>query len=207
MNHLSPQDIEAESMRIIDREAGPHSFSEDEWTIVRRIIHATADFEVMKTIRFHPQAIAEGIEAIKKGCPVYADTQMLKAAIAGKVREQYGCSAVCLVADDEVQRVSKASGITRSAAAMQAAAALLHGGVIAIGNAPTALFEAIKLCREGALQPSLIIGMPVGFVGAAESKQALLDSGRIYITMLGRKGGTPATVATINALMQLAGDR
>ena len=207
MNHLSPQDIEAESMRIIDREAGSHSFSEDEWTIVRRIIHATADFEVMKTIRFHPQAIAAGIAAMKQGNPVYTHTQMLKAAIGGKLQEQYGCSAVCLVADDEVQRVSKASGITRSAAAMQAAAATLQNGIVAIGNAPTALFEAVRLCREGAMSPALIIGMPVGFVGAAESKQALLESGLVSITMLGRKGGTPAAVATINALMQLAGGR
>jgi precorrin-8X/cobalt-precorrin-8 methylmutase len=207
MNHLSPQDIEAESMRIIDREAGSHSFSEDEWTIVRRIIHATADFEVMKTIRFHPQAIAAGIAAMKQGNPVYTDTQMLKAAIGGKLQEQYGCSAVCLVADKEVQRVSTASGITRSAAAMQAAAALLQNGIVAIGNAPTALFEAVGLCREGAMSPALIIGMPVGFVGAAESKQALLESGLVSITMLGRKGGTPAAVATINALMQLAGGR
>ena len=207
MNHLSPQDIEAESMRIIDREAGSHSFSEDEWTIVRRIIHATADFEVMKTIRFHPQAIAAGIAAMKQGNPVYTDTQMLKAAIGGKLQEQYGCSAVCLVADDEVQRVSKASGITRSAAAMQAAAALLQNGIVAIGNAPTALFEAIRLCQEAVMSPALIIGMPVGFVGAAESKQALLESGLVSITMLGRKGGTPAAVATINALMQLAGGR
>ena len=207
MNHLSPQDIEAESMRIIDREAGTHSFTDDEWTIVRRIIHATADFEVMKTIRFHPQAIAAGIAAMKQGNPVYTDTQMLKAAIGGKLQEQYGCSAVCLVADDGVQRVSKASGITRSAAAMQAAAATLQNGIVAIGNAPTALFEAVRLCREGAMSPALIIGMPVGFVGAAESKQALLESGLVSITMLGRKGGTPAAVATINALMQLAGGR
>ncbi|MCX5898964.1 MAG: precorrin-8X methylmutase [Proteobacteria bacterium] len=207
MNHLSPQDIEAESMRIIDREAGSHSFSEDEWTIVRRIIHATADFEVMKTIRFHPQAIAAGIAAMKQGNPVYTDTQMLKAAIGGKLQEQYGCSAVCLVADKEVQSVSKASGITRSAAAMQAAAALLQNGIVAIGNAPTALFEAIRLCQEAVMSPALIIGMPVVFVGAAESKQALLESGLVSITLLGRKGGTPAAVATINALMQLAGGR
>jgi precorrin-8X/cobalt-precorrin-8 methylmutase len=207
MNHLSPQDIEAESMRIIDREAGSHSFSEDEWTIVRRIIHATADFEVMKTIRFHPQAIAAGIAAMKQGNPVYTDTQMLKAAIGGKLQEQYGCSAVCLVADSEVKRVSTASGITRSAAAMQAAAASIEGGIVAIGNAPTALFEAIRLCREAVMSPALIIGLPVGFVGAAESKAALLESGLVSITMLGRKGGTPAAVATINALMQLAGGR
>jgi precorrin-8X/cobalt-precorrin-8 methylmutase len=207
MKNLSPHDIEAESMRIIDCEAGPHSFSDDEWTIVRRIIHATADFEVMKTIRFHPQSIAAGVAALKAGSPVYADTQMLKAAMGGKLQDQYGCHTVCLVADEEVQRASKASGATRSAAAMQAAAASLHRGIVAIGNAPTALFEAIKLSREGVMAPSLIIGMPVGFVGAAESKEALLESGLVSITLLGRKGGTPAAVATINALMQLAGGR
>jgi precorrin-8X/cobalt-precorrin-8 methylmutase len=207
MNTYSPQDIEAESMRIIDREAGAHSFSADEWTIVRRIIHATADFEVMKTIRFHPQAIAAGIAALKQGKPVYTDTQMLRAAIGVKLQEQCGCTAVCLVADEEVKRVSAASGITRSAAAMQSVAALLQGAVVAIGNAPTALFEAIRLCREGAMAPSLIIGMPVGFVGAAESKQALLDAELVSITMLGRKGGTPAAAAAMNALMQLAGGR
>jgi len=207
MNYLSPQDIEAQSMRIIDREAGSHAFSEDEWTIVRRIIHATADFEVMKTIRFHPQAIAAGVAAIKAGSAVYTDTQMLKAAIGGKLQEQYGCTAVCLVADEEVKRASSAAGITRSAAAVRSAAAALKGGIIAIGNAPTALFEAITLSREGIMAPSLIIGMPVGFVGAAESKEALLESGSVSITMLGRKGGTPATAAAINALMQLAGGR
>lgn len=207
MNYLSPQDIEAESMRIIDREAGAHSFSADEWTIVRRIIHATADFEVMKTIRFHPQAIAAGVAALKAGSPVYADTQMLKAAVSGKLQEQYGCNAVCLVADAEVRRASAATRMTRSAAAMQAAAAALHRGIVAIGNAPTALFEAIRLCREGVMAPSLIIGMPVGFVGAAESKQALLDAELVSITMLGRKGGTPAAAAAMNALMQLAGGR
>jgi precorrin-8X/cobalt-precorrin-8 methylmutase len=174
---------------------------------VRRIIHATADFEVMKTIRFHPQAIAAGVAALKTGSPVYTDTQMLKAAVSNKLQEQYGCRAVCLVADGEVRRASAATGMTRSAAAMQAAAASLHRGIVAIGNAPTALFEAIKLSREGVMAPSLIIGMPVGFVGAAESKQALLDAGLVSITMLGRKGGTPAAVATINALMQLAGGR
>jgi len=207
MNTYSPQDIEAESMRIIDREAGAHSFSADEWTIVRRIIHATADFEVMKTIRFHPQAISAGVAALKAGSPVYADTQMLKAAVSSKLQEQYGCRAVCLVADGEIRRASAAAGMTRSAAAMQAAAASLHRGIVAIGNAPTALFEAIKLSREGVMAPSLIIGMPVGFVGAAESKQALLDAELVSITMLGRKGGTPAAVATMNALMQLAGGR
>jgi precorrin-8X/cobalt-precorrin-8 methylmutase len=90
---------------------------------------------------------------------------------------------------------------------MQAAAASIEGGIVAIGNAPTALFEAIRLCREAVMSPALIIGLPVGFVGAAESKAALLESGLVSITMLGRKGGTPAAVATINALMQLAGGR
>jgi precorrin-8X/cobalt-precorrin-8 methylmutase len=206
MEYRKPQDIESASMKIIDAEAGAHSFSAEEWAIVRRIIHATADFEVMHSIRFHPQAIAAGVAAIKKGCPIYTDTEMLAVAISKNVQERFGGSVLCHVADPAVKRESDSTGITRSALAVRKAAAELTHGIIAVGNAPTALTEVIKLCTEGMITPDLIIGMPVGFVGAAESKEALFSSGLVYITMLGRKGGTPATVAAINALMRIAGD-
>jgi precorrin-8X/cobalt-precorrin-8 methylmutase len=206
MKYRTPQEIESESMNIIDAEAGAHSFSAEEWTIVRRIIHATADFEVMHSIRFHPHAIASGVAAIKKGCPIYADTEMLAVAINKNVQKRFGCCVHSHVADPEIKKESEASGITRSALAMRKAASVLNHGIIAVGNAPTALTEAIKMCTEGLITPDLIIGLPVGFVGAAESKDALFSSGLVCITMLGRKGGTPATVATINALMKIAGD-
>ncbi len=205
MKHLTPKEIESESMKIIEREAGAHSFTPNEWTIVKRIIHATADFEVMNTIRFHPQALKSGIDAIKAGRSIYTDTEMLAAAINRRVRDKYSCKVVCHVADEEVKKQSETSGLTRSAVALRTAAASLKGGIIAIGNAPTALTEALQLFQEGMLDPALVIGMPVGFVGAAESKEALLKSPLIYITMRGRKGGTPATVATLNALIQIAG--
>ena len=206
MKYRTPQEIESESMNIIDAEAGAHSFSAEEWTIVRRIIHASADFEVMHSIRFHPHAIAAGVAAIKKGCPIYTDTEMLAVAITKNVQERFGCRVLCHVADPAIKKESDASGITRSALAMRKAAAVMNHGIIAVGNAPTALTEAIRIFTEGMITPDLIIGMPVGFVGAAESKEALFSSGLVCITMLGRKGGTPATVATLNALMKIAGD-
>jgi precorrin-8X/cobalt-precorrin-8 methylmutase len=205
MEYRTPQEIESESMKIIDAEAGSHSFSAEEWTIVRRIIHATADFEVMSTIRFHSGAIAAGVAAIKKGCPIYADTEMLAAAITKNLQKRFGCSVLCHVADTAIKTKSDSSGVTRSALAVRKAAPALTHGIIAVGNAPTALMETIKLCAEGLITPDLIIGMPVGFVGAAESKQQLFSSGLVYITMLGRKGGTPAAVAAINALISIAG--
>lgn len=205
MNYRNPQDIEDASMRIIDAEAGAHSFSADQWAIVKRIIHATADFEVMTSIRFHPDAIAAGVAAIKKGSPLYADTEMLAVAIRDNMQRQFGCSVICHVADPDVKKASRTTGTTRSILAVQKAAPLLSCGIIAIGNAPTALAEVITLCQKGAIKPNLVIGMPVGFVGAAESKNLLYSSGIVCITMLGRKGGTPATVAVINALMHMAG--
>lgn len=205
MNYRNPQDIEDASMRIIDAEAGAHSFSADQWTIVKRIIHATADFEVMTSIRFHPDAIPAGVAAIKKGFPLYADTEMLAVAIGENIQRQFGCSVICHVADLDVKNASRTTGTTRSILAVQKAIPRLSRGIIAIGNAPTALTEVITLCQQNTIKPDLIIGMPVGFVGAAESKNLLYSSGIVCITMLGRKGGTPATVAVINALMQIAG--
>ena len=207
MKHLSPREIEQESMKIIEREAGMHQFAGDEWKVVRRIIHATADFEIMKTIRFHSKAINSGLKAIKRGLPIYTDTEMLAAAIHKKVQDGWGCRILCLVADGDVRKESETTGETRSTIAMRKAAPLLKGGIIAIGNAPTALSEALCLFEKGEISPDLVIGMPVGFVGALESKERLYRSVCCYITNLDRKGGTPATAAVINALIKIAGTK
>jgi precorrin-8X/cobalt-precorrin-8 methylmutase len=129
---------------------------------------------------------------------------MLAAAIGKGAHEASGCEVLCLVADDEVIKQSRATGETRSAIALRKAAPRLDGGIIAIGNAPTALHEAITLCEQGKLTPALIIGLPVGFVEARESKERLWASGLVCITNLDRKGGTPATAAALNALLRLA---
>jgi len=205
MKKLTPHEIEQESFRIIETEAGPHErFSDDEWAVVRRIIHATADFSIIKTIRFNPAAIASGLHALRAGRSIYTDTEMLAAGINKKALGKWGCQIVCLVSDEEVRKKSAQTGATRSALAIRKAAKRVQGGIIAIGNAPTALHEAITLFEKGVLKPALIIGMPVGFVEARESKQRLSLSRMPHITNLDRKGGTPATAATVNALIRLA---
>jgi precorrin-8X/cobalt-precorrin-8 methylmutase len=205
MKKMTPQEIEAESFLIIDREACPQEqWSGEQWQIVRRMIHATADFDFIKTVRFHAEAIVAGCRALGSGAAIYTDTGMLAAAIGKGAQDAYGCEVFCLVADDEVKKQSTATGETRSAIALRKAASRLDGGIIAIGNAPTALHEAIELCERGKLNPSLIIGLPVGFVEARESKERLWASGLVCITNLARKGGTPATAAAFNALLRLA---
>jgi precorrin-8X/cobalt-precorrin-8 methylmutase len=205
MKKMSPKEIEAESFLIIDREAGPHEqWSDEQWQIVRRMIHATAEFDFMKTVRFHAEAIAAGCRALERGASIYTDTEMLAAAIGRGAQEAYGSEVFCLVADDVVKQESAATGETRSAIALRKAAPRLDGGIIAIGNAPTALHEAIALCEQGSLKPGLILGLPVGFVEARESKERLWASGLVCITNLDRKGGTPATAAAFNALLRIS---
>lgn len=205
MKTRTPKDIEQESFRIIEAEAGPHDqFSDEEWEVVRRIIHATADFGFMKTVRFHPAAILSGVRALRSGRPIYVDTEMLAAGISKKAKELWGCQILCLVSDSEVIRRSLETGLTRSAVAMRLAARRVRDGIVAIGNAPTALHEAIALFEKGVLKPALIIGMPVGFVQARESKERLSHCPAPYITNIDRKGGTPAVAATINALIRIA---
>jgi precorrin-8X/cobalt-precorrin-8 methylmutase len=206
MADRSPRDIEAESMRIIEREAGPHGFPEDQWRIVRRVIHATADFSFMRSMRIHPTAVAAGLEAIRQGRPVYVDTRMLAAGISPALSQRWGCGVVCCIADGDVRRESRATGETRSAIAVRKAAPQLRGGIIAIGNAPTALHAVLDLCAAGRLTPALVIGLPVGFVEARESKERLHASSLCWMTNLDRKGGTPAAAAVLNALAELAGD-
>lgn len=205
MRKMTPQEIESESFRIIDNEAGSRErFSDEQWLIVRRMIHATADFDYMSSIRFHPRAITAGCTALTTGAAIYTDTAMLAAAIGKGAKDASGCDAFTLVADEEVIRESLATGETRSAIAMRKAAPRLTGAIVAIGNAPTALHEAITLCSRGQLQPALIIGLPVGFVEALESKERLWASGLVCITNIDRKGGTPATAAALNALLRIA---
>ncbi|MEI6125153.1 MAG: precorrin-8X methylmutase, partial [Pseudomonadota bacterium] len=153
MKKLTPGDIEQESFRIIESEAGPHEhMSDEQWALVRRIIHATADFDIIKTIRFHPRAIAAGLQALKKGCLIYTDTNMLGAGINKKSIDHRGSKILCLVSDEQVRLESAATGETRSAIAIRRAASQLKGGIIALGNAPTALHEAISLCEQGRLE-------------------------------------------------------
>lgn len=200
---VDPEAIEAESFRIIEQELAAHSFTQEEFAIVRRAIHSTADFEFARTIRFSPGGIRSGVEAIRAGRSVVADVQMVQAGINKASLKKFGGELLCFMGDDDVAAKAKAEGVTRAIMSMRKAAEAMPGAIYAIGNAPTALLEIIRL--EDVAKPALVVGVPVGFVSAAESKDELVRTKLPYITALGRKGGTPVAVSVVNALIRLAG--
>ena len=201
---VAPADIESLSFKIIEEEAGDHGLEADEWAVVRRLIHTTADFEFVQNTRFHPQAVAAGIAAIRSGAAIFTDTRMAQAGITKKHLAPFGSEVQCFIDDAEVVTVAQRENITRAAAAVSQARELLHGGLAVIGNAPTALIELVRLHKQGILQPALVVGMPVGFVNAAEAKEMLMASGLVYISVAGRKGGSAVAAAAVNALANLA---
>jgi len=201
---VAPADIEPLSFKIIEEEAGDHGLEADEWAVVRRLIHSTADFEFVQNTRFHPQAVAAGIAAIRSGAAIFTDTRMAQAGITKKHLAPFGSEVKCFIDDAEVVTVAQRENITRAAAAVSQARELLHGGLAVIGNAPTALIELVRLHKQGILQPALVVGMPVGFVNAAEAKEMLMASGLVYISVRGRKGGSAVAAAAVNALANLA---
>ncbi len=200
---MTPNEIETQSFTIIDIEAGSHTFSSDEWRIVQRMIHTSADFDYMKTVRFHPNAISKGIQAISEGKAIITDTNMAKSGIntAGLVR--FGCSITCLIQDSQVCQLAQNAGNTRAAAAVDAALPVMEGGIYVVGNAPTALLRLIELIKEEQARPALVIGLPVGFVNAAESKAYLLNMDYPSISNAGRKGGSTVAASVVNALVKL----
>ena len=208
--HLSPEEIEAESFRMIDEEAGPHPWSVREWPVVRRVIHTSADFEYVRTMYMTPDAVVAGVRALKAGRGIVTDTTMALAGISKPRLARFAIPATCFVADTGVARDAAALGVTRSILAMRRGTAEQSNGIFVIGNAPTALFELLRQVREEGLRPDLIVGLPVGFVGAAESKEELVTVaggfGIPLITNMGRKGGSNVAAAVINALLILAGE-
>lgn len=209
--HMRPEEIEAESFRIIEAEVGPHPWSPAEWPVVRRAIHTSADFDYVRSMVFSADAVARGIKAMQRGRGLVTDTNMALAGIDKARLEGFGSSVSCLVADPVVAKTAQKLGVTRSTLAMRTAAVNAGNGIFVIGNAPTALFELLRLVREEGVRPELIIALPVGFVGAAESKVALQSIAGEYpeipfITNRGRKGGSNVAAAVVNALSILAAE-
>ncbi|MFP4285927.1 MAG: precorrin-8X methylmutase [Desulfovermiculus sp.] len=203
---ISPQEIESRSMAIIDQEVPePRPFSVSQWPIVRRMIHASADFELLSLVRFHPLAIEAGIQALTPGCRILTDTRMAKAGITQARMQGLGCRVECLLDLPGVDAEAGRHGLTRSAVGMQKAAASAERTIVVIGNAPTALFALLQALENQTGNAALIVGMPVGFVGAAESKEELQKITSVpWITITGRKGGSPLAAACVNALAELA---
>ncbi len=201
---VQPQEIEGKSFNMIDEEFGDHDFTQEEYKVVQRVVHASADFELGHSMLFHDKAIQAGIEAIRNGEQVYADVQMILSGVSKGRIEKYGGSVNVYISDPDVMEEAKRLNTTRAIISVRKAIQQFEGGIFAIGNAPTALLELIRLIKEGIAKPSLVIGLPVGFVSAPESKEELAKLDVPFITNVGRKGGSTITVAALNAISLLA---
>lgn len=200
--------IEHDSFAVIDREVVSHGYTPDQWPIVRRMIHANADFDFNGMTDFHPQAVAAGVAAVLSHTTrVVADVEMICVGLSAPRLGHFGMATHQFISDADVIEAAKAEGTTRAVQAMRKAhrLGLIDGAIVGIGNAPTALIELVRLIHDEGARPALVVGMPVGFVSAAESKDLMaLESAVPWVVIRGRKGGSTLVVAAIHALLGLA---
>jgi len=189
-----------QSFAIIDRELGDRRFAPDEYAVVRRAIHATADFEFAELIQFSSGAIATGTAVLRRSVPIVVDTHMVQQLLASRVRHTFG--NLLLVAAD-CAPAAAAEG-NRTEAGLQACFANYPGAVYAIGSDPLALMVLCGLSATAAVPPALVVGAPVGFVHVVEAKQALAQTRLAQIRVEGRKGGSPVAAAIVDALLAIA---
>ena len=200
-----PEEITRQSFAIVRAEADLERFDLDEAEIAVRMIHASGQIEIADNLQFSPGAVAAGIAALKAGKPVFCDAEMVGAGII-RLRLPADNEVIVTLNDPRVPDMAKQGGTTRSAAAIDLWDTRLAGAVAVIGNAPTALYRLLERLDSGAPQPGLIVGLPVGFVGAAESKAELIAHSRgvPFVTLAGRMGGSALAAAAVNALGGLA---
>jgi precorrin-8X/cobalt-precorrin-8 methylmutase len=208
---LKPHEIEEASLQIITQEMGETNFNPMELPIVKRVIHATGDFDFAQNMRFHPEAVEAGLRAIKNGMDILVDVCMAEAGISRRLLARWGGTVICKMGNGkwkEACLVMENDNKTRTEMGIEMAVRENNNiGIVAIGNAPTALYRTMKLIRNGVFKPELVIGVPVGFVKAVESKEVLLHMKYPFITSLGRKGGSSVAVAIVNALLKMAEGR
>lgn len=198
----NPHEIEARSMEIIEAHLSGYDFAPVEKQVVKRVVHTTGDPDIVKYLRFHPRAVEDGLAALRGGASVFTDVNMLKAGINAARLGIYGGQVYCSINEPQTIDNARKCNITRAAAAMRQYGSRLDGAVIAIGNAPTALFEVLEMVRQGICHPALVVGTPVGFVGAAESKDLLVEQNQLpFVSLVGTRGGSPIAVSVINALL------
>lgn len=207
----NPKEIIDESFKIIDNLADLGDIPETSRPIVKRVIHATGDIDYADNLIIHPMAVERGVDAIIAGKSIVTDVNMVRAGISEKSISRFGGKIVCKIADEDIASKAKELDKTRAITAMQESVDEMSGGIVVIGNAPTAVFTIIDLIRREVITPALVVAVPVGFVKAAESKEALKtfldnkkDSQIPYITNIGKKGGSAVAVAIINALLGIA---
>lgn len=198
---IAPKNIEDKSMELIEKNLNGHKIPDEQKPIIKRVIHTTGDFDFLKNMVFHDEAVSAGLNAIQEKKIIYADVTMVQAGI----NKKFGHEVRCVLNDPEVISHAENQGITKTAAGIKSLSHKLDGNIIAIGNAPTALIELVDMIKNNGLKPALIVGIPVGFVNAKESKLHLTTIKNIpYITNRGQKGGSTVAVAIINALIKMA---
>lgn len=200
----APEQIESRSMAIIESLLPPLNCSNEERQVIKRIVHAAGDPGIASFVRFHSRAISCGVEAIRKNRPVFTDVKMVSIGINRNLAEKFGCPVTCALDEAKVIKKAQEQNATRAATAIHYLGAKLNDAIVVIGNAPTALFALLDLIDSRDVLPAVIIGMPVGFVGAKESKAELMTRDVPYLTIEGNRGGSTLAVATVNALMGLA---
>ena len=199
-----PKEIENKSFEIIAPYLKNLNLTAEETKIYSRIIHAAGDVEYAPIIKISANAISAAKNALNRGANIFTDVEMVRTGINNRALKKFGGEIFCKVADEEIKKIAEREKITRSMAAMRNFGEQLNNSVVAIGNAPTALFEVLRLVEEEKIFPAVIIGVPVGFVGAADSKAELAKQNKIpFITVEGTKGGSPIAVAAVNAILYL----
>jgi len=201
LQNVLPADIEKRSMEIISEELGEVQIDQDKLSIVKRVIHTSADFDYANTLCFSENVVEKALEALQKGATIVTDTNMARVGINKAGMDKLGCKAVCFMADPDVAARAKEAGSTRAAACMEKACTIEGPIIVAVGNAPTALVRLDELIKEGKIKPELIIGVPVGFVNVVEAKEIIMKAGAPYIVARGRKGGSNVAAAICNALI------
>ena len=194
-----PGTIETKSMEIIKNLLGPLNLNEVEKKVVYRVVHTAGDPKMAPLVKFSPKATETGVEAFRNGAALITDVRMLTAGVSKKVLNRLGCELQCAMEVSEMNPPPK--GITRAMWGIEQLSERINGAVIAIGNAPTALIKLLQMLEEDRVRPSLIVGTPVGFVGAKESKEYLMEKEIDYITITGNRGGSTIAASIINALL------
>lgn len=200
----NPQSIEARSYELIAAELGDIRLTTGEKAVLLRIIHATGDLGYARLISFHPEFVTAAVAALKRGAGIFTDIEMVRAGISARLVDSLGGKIFCAIREPKVAAEAKTKNITRAMAAVEWLAGRMDGGLVVIGNAPTALSRLLELIEAGTARPAAVIGVPVGFVGAAEAKEALAGTSVPHVVARGTKGGSPVAVAAVNALLKLA---
>lgn len=209
---IAPEEIERMSFEAIDREADSSAFTPEQWIVVRRMIHTTANFALAGSARFSPDAFDSAVAALRRGCGIFTDSNMIKSGISlarlRAVNPGY-CEKdiVCHVADADITAESKKAGLPRSLFGARKARRVIDGGIAVVGNAPVALMEINRMIVEDNVRPALVIAMPVGFIHVVESKEELMSIGVPYIAVAGRSGGSPLAVSVLHSLCGIAVER